>query len=81
MDNHEQKRNNYSNSKHQNGYLENDFSVCLTKRKFSAPNIDDDDQVQHDDEEKFTDLQSCSVPIDLDSGKSQLSKFFFIVFL
>jgi hypothetical protein len=78
---YEQEKTNYSNSKHGNEFLENNFLIRLEKPTFSASNTDDVDQVQHYDENTFTDLQSCSIPIDTDSGKNRLSKVFCIRFL
>jgi hypothetical protein len=78
-DDYEQETINYSNSKQQNTFVENDFLVHLTKPNFSVENIINDNQIQSDDEENFTDLRSCVVTINTDSGKNiSYSSYFFM---
>jgi len=69
-DDYEQETINYSNSKQQDTLVEKDFLVHLTKPNFSVENIINENQIQSDDEENFTDLRSCIVPINTDSGKN-----------
>ncbi len=69
-DGYEQETINYSNSKQQKTLEENDFLVHLTKPNFSVQNIINENQIRSDDEENFTDLRSCIVPINTDSGKN-----------
>jgi hypothetical protein len=79
-DNHKEEVTDYYNSKDRSKFVDNDFSVHLTRSNFSVENRIDDDRVQPDDEEKFTDLRSCTLPIDTDSGKNKLSKLFRLIF-
>ncbi len=79
-DDHEEETINYYNSKHRNTFEKDDILVRLTKAEYFIRNTIDDDQVQTDDEENFTDLRSCVAPTDTDSGKDKLSKLFQIVF-
>lgn len=60
----------YSNSKSSNILVENDFLVHLNKPKFFVPDTVEDHQVQLDNEDKFTDLQSCLGPINDDLGNN-----------
>jgi hypothetical protein len=57
-------------------FMQNDFYSHFTKSNSSNQCTTDNNRVQSDVEEDFTDLHSCALPIDTDSGKDkQLSLF------